>query len=386
MYNRRVADTHQLVKLVEMGDEMSRINIAFKELLKIKETEDSILRVLGAGATTGIMLLLGYLSGNMQIGTFGALGAFAFLYYLPIPNKQLVKRIFRVGLCMITGFFLGAVSTFIPWMIPITISLISLAGFIVFRILHAPRPGAFFIIMVSSMATGTSLDFSGILAATMYVALGVAASIGIAVIVRILHRKLSGVEVAVENIPFNERWTHAITHDSRLLLSSIHHAGIIFFATYIGMALGLGNPYWVTISCAAVLQGSELIVIFQRNVQRIVGGMVGLLVGIVLFSFKLDVVSTIVIIVILNVFVEYAMVRNYTIANFFTNPLSLLLANLSSGAFVNELVSYRFAGLVLGSLIAFIGAALISYALRLYDGEMKSTKENQAASESKKRI
>lgn len=357
-----------------MGDEMNKISLAFKDLLKIKETEDSILRVLGAGATTGIMLLLGYVSGNMQIGTFGALGAFAFLYYLPIPNKQLIKRIFRVGLCMTTGFFLGAISTFVPWVIPITISLISLAGFIVFRVLHAPRPGAFFIIMVSSMATGTSLDFSGIAAATAYVALGVSASIGVAVIVRIAHRKLSGVEVSIENSSFNERWKHALTHDSRLLLSSIHHACIIFFATYIGMALGLGNPYWVTISCAAVLQGSELIAIFQRNVQRIVGGMVGLLVGIVLFSFDLNVISTITIIVILNVFVEYAMVRNYAIANFFTNPLSLLLANLSSGAFVNDLVSYRFFGLVLGSMIAFIGAALISYALRLYDGEMNSVK------------
>lgn len=367
-----------------MGDKMSRLNIAFKELLKIKETEDSLLRVFGAGSTTGIMLLMGYLSGNMQIGTFGALGAFAFLYYLPIPNKELIHRIFRVGLCMIMGFFFGALSTFVPWMIPITISLISLAGFVVFRVLRAPRPGAFFIIMVSSMATGTSLSFGGIVSATMYVALGVAASIGVAVIVRILHRKLSGVEMPIENISFKERWKHAITNDSRLLLSSIHHAGIIFFATYIGMALGLGNPYWVTISCAAVLQGSELIAIFQRNVQRIVGGMVGLLVGIVLFSFDLNVVSTIIIIVILNVFVEYAMVRNYAIANFFTNPLSLLLANLSSGAFVNDLVSYRFAGLVLGSLIAFIGAVLISYALRLYEGEMHSVQEQQAGSEAKK--
>lgn len=132
------------------------------------------------------------------------------------------------------------------------------------------------------------------------------------------------------------------------------------------MSLGLGNPYWVTISCAAVLQGRELIVIFHRNIQRIFGGMIGLILGIFLFSLNLNVLSTIIIITILNIFVEYCMVRNYGLANFFTNPLSLLLASLSSGAFVNELVGYRLAGLVLGSITAFIGAAIIALAIKMY--------------------
>lgn len=62
----------------------------FKEIITIKETKDSLLRVFGAGCTTGIMLMVGYLLNNMQIGTFGALGAFAFLYYQPIPTKALM--------------------------------------------------------------------------------------------------------------------------------------------------------------------------------------------------------------------------------------------------------------------------------------------------------
>lgn len=60
------------------------------------------------------------------------------------------------------------------------------------------------------------------------------------------------------------------------------------------------------------------------------------------------------------------MVRNYGLANFFTNPLALLLANLSSGAFVNDLVGNRFIGLVVGSIIGFIGAALIAGAITLF--------------------
>lgn len=345
---------------------MSKIKTTVKDLLLIKKTDDSLLRVFGAGITTGLMLFIGYFSGNMQIGTFGALGAFAFLYYTPIPTKYLVPRIFKVGICMILGFFAGAVSTFVPWMIPITISLISLLSFILFRIINAPKPGAFFIIMVSSMATGTSLNFEGILRSTVYIAFGVVAAVFIATFVGILHRKIIEDTENYIPIPFKEKFDYALKHDSTVLLSSIHHAGIIFFATYIGMSLGLGNPYWVTISCAAVLQGRELIVIFHRNIQRIFGGMIGLMLGIFLFSLNLNVLSTIIIITILNIFVEYCMVRNYGLANFFTNPLSLLLASLSSGAFVNELVSYRLAGLVLGSITAFIGAAIIALAIKIY--------------------
>lgn len=349
---------------------MNKIEKIVKDLLLIKETDDSLLRVFGAGITTGVMLFIGYFSGNMQVGTFWALGAFAFLYYLPIPTKFLIQRVARVGICIILGFFLGAVSTFVPWMIPVTISLISLFGFIIFRIIDAPKPGAFFVIMVSSMATGTSLDLAGILNATSYVAYGVIAAIISAVTVGMLHRRLIGEIKPYNPIPFREKFNYTLKNEPKLFISSIHHAGIIFFATYIGMSLGLGNPYWVTISCAAVLQGKELIVIFQRNVQRIIGGTVGLLLGIILFSLNLSVLSTIIIITVLNLFVEYCMVRNYGLANFFTNPLSLLLASLSSGAFVNDLVSYRFSGLVLGSLIAFIGAAIIAVAIKLYNGQM----------------
>ena len=343
----------------------------FRELTTIKETKDSLLRVFGAGSTTGIMLLAGYLLNNMQIGTFGALGAFAFLYYQPIPTKALVQRIFRVGICLVLSFLAGAFSTFIPWMIPVTIGLISLISLLIFRILHLPKPGAFFLIMVGSMGTGLALSFSEILWAASYVACGVLAAILMACLVGIAHRALIEEKEEYTPVAFKTKFAYAVKHDPELLLSSIHHAGIIFFAAYLGLALGLGNPYWITISCAAVLQGRELIVIMYRNIQRVVGGIFGLLLGMFLFSLDLNVIQTIVAITILNFFVEYAMVRNYGLANFFTNPLALLLANLSSGAFVSELVGNRFIGLVVGSIIGLIGAALIAGAITLFKGEKR---------------
>ncbi|WP_192986025.1 FUSC family protein [Carnobacterium mobile] len=341
----------------------------FQEITTIKKTEDSLLRVFGAGTTTGIILMTGFLLNNMQIGTFGALGGFAFLYYQPIPTKFLMRRILGVGVCLVLSFLAGALSTFIPWMIPITIGIVSLISLLVFRILGLPKPGAFFIIMVNSMGTGLTLGFSEIIWAASYVAYGVLTAALMASLVGIAHRALIKEKEEYTTVAFKTKFIYALKHDPELLLSSIHHAGIIFFAAYLGSALELGNPYWITISCAAVLQGRELMVIMYRNVQRVVGGIFGLLLGMFLFSLDLNVIQTIIVIMILNFFVEYAMVRNYGLANFFTNPLALLLANLSSGAFVNELVGNRFIGLVLGSIIGLIGAALIAGAIKLFKGE-----------------
>ncbi|MGY0402193.1 FUSC family protein [Carnobacterium jeotgali] len=123
-----------------------------------------------------------------------------------------------------------------------------------------------------------------------------------------------------------------------------------------------------------------------RNVQRIVGGAFGLLVGMFLFSLDLNVIQTIIVITILNFFVEYAMVRNYGLANLFTNPLALLLANLSSDAFVSDLVGNRFIGLVVGSIIGFTGAALIAGAITLFKREDKVPKNSLIVQRDKSKV
>lgn len=336
-----------------------------KDLIHIKQTNDSLTRVIGAGLSVALPMLIGLWSGNMKFGTLGALGAFAFLSYTPLHIPKLAKRILKAGLGIMAGFYLGLLSTLIPWTIPIAISFVSLAGFLVVRCLQIPNPGAFFLIMVSSMGTGMKLEFSQMLPAVGYVGGGVLASILMAVLTGYINQYYLKRPVEDNHKSYKERIKYAIEHDSDLLLTSIHHAGIIFFAAYISQALGFMNPYWVTISTAAVLAGKEIRIVFYRNVQRIVGGLVGLIIGFYLLSLHLDVIPTIILIVIFTFLVEFCMVRNYAVANFFTNPVSLMLSHLSSGLFITDLVQYRLLGLVVGSIIGFIGAALIELGLRI---------------------
>ena len=245
-------------------------------MLHIRQTDDTLTRVIGSGLSTAVPLIIGLMAGNMRIGTFGALGAFAFLSFQPFTPTKLATRILKAGLAIMAGFLAGALSTFVPWMIPITISLVSLIGFLVVRILHIPNPGAFFVIMVTSMGAGVRLDIPGMLQAVSFVGIGVAASIFWAVLAVIFNNRVLNRPYRNDTRSYREHLYDAVENDSELLLSSVHHAGILFLATYLAHSLGIGNFYWVAVSCAAVLQGRELKVIFHRHVQRIVGGMVGL--------------------------------------------------------------------------------------------------------------
>ena len=42
---------------------------------------------------------------------------------------------------------------------------------------------------------------------------------------------------------------------SRFLLDALHYAAILFLAAYLSQSLHLVNAYWMTFTCATILQG-----------------------------------------------------------------------------------------------------------------------------------
>ncbi len=67
----------------------------------------------------------------------------------------------------------------------------------------------------------------------------------------------------------------------------MHYAAILFLAAYLSQSLHLVNAYWMTFTCAAILQGENLHSVMQRNVQRILGTSLGLLLSAILLMIPL---------------------------------------------------------------------------------------------------
>lgn len=75
--------------------------------------------------------------------------------------------------------------------------------------------------------------------------------------------------------------------DPASLLDALHYAAILFLAAYLSQSLHLINAYWMTFTCAAILQGENLHSVMQRNVQRILGTSLGLLLSAILLMIPL---------------------------------------------------------------------------------------------------
>ena len=75
--------------------------------------------------------------------------------------------------------------------------------------------------------------------------------------------------------------------DPASLLDALHYAAILFLAAYLSQSLHLVNAYWMTFTCAAILQGENLHSVMQRNVQRILGTSLGLLLSAILLMIPL---------------------------------------------------------------------------------------------------
>ncbi len=297
----------------------------FRELLHYQRPKDKPFRLVFAGLVMFSILFLGYINHQLLISSFGSLGIFTFLYYQPLPLKQLMTRLSVVGSYLILGNLLGMLLTHIAWLIPIVVALVGFGGRFFFEVYDISKPGAFFGVMVTAMGASTSIPLA--------------------------KRSL------------RER----IYQHPEAPLDSIYYSFVLFFAVYISESLHLQNPYWLVVSCASILQGDNLRAIKQRNIQRIFGTTIGLVISAFLLNLALTTFESIVVITILFVTVEYFIRRNYGLAQFFTTPMALMLSLLVRQQYVITLIQFRFLGIVLGSLLGLAAAWLFTVVVTFYE-------------------
>ena len=127
----------------------------------------------------------------------------------------------------------------------------------------------------------------------------------------------------------------------------------------LAQALQLHNPYWVPVSCLAVIQGMSLRAVWGKQLQRLLGTSIGLFAVLGLLALPLDPWRLALMIIVLTFIVETAVVRHYGFAAIFITPLTLLLAEavtLGHGS-VSALIQARFVDTLLGCLVAWSAAS-----------------------------
>lgn len=135
----------------------------------------------------------------------------------------------------------------------------------------------------------------------------------------------------------------------------------MFSSLLIGHFFEFNKPYWIPISCLAVMQGATTHHIWRRGFYRILGTILGMGLCRLILSTLKDLLAICIAIVVLQFIIESTITRNYTLAVLFITPMTILLAEAANpiAQSPNELISSRLIDVLIGSLLGIIGGWLI---------------------------
>lgn len=324
-----------------------------QQLFKLNKTDRAWHLPVVAGICIGVPLLLGLLYNDLEAGKLASIGALAILY---IQSNRLVTRMMILMVCgfgFIFSFAIGVVFSFSTWLTPLMLGLYTFGVHYSLNRLELTRPpGNFFFIMVASIAIALPHNSTNITSNIGSVSIGVMIACTIGLFYSIL--VLKGITDKPNVVLIQKNLYVNITESIILGIT-------VGFALLIAILLKLENPYWVPISCMAVMQGITTKHIWIRAAQRVLGTFIGLGLTWFILQMNITALGICVSILLLQIIVEFLIVRNYGIAVVFITMLTIFLAepNINLIGEPDQLITTRFFDILIGSSIGAIGGWML---------------------------
>ncbi len=305
-----------------------------------------------AALTAGIPLLTAAALDQMAFGAITALAALVFLYLPPtaLPHRMVTMLACSFG--MTACFTIGLVAHELPsFRIPILTFCTVIAMFAA-RYFRIVPPGGLFFVMGASIAAFAPGELADLPARAGIMAIGCINACLIAFFYSLF---------VLRRHPPQPAPVVADADLARVRFDSFIIGLFVALSLLVADLLQLEKPYWVPVSCMAIIQGVSLTAAWNRQVHRIVGTSIGLCMAWVLLSFIDNAWEIAIALTLLQFIIENAVVRHYAFAVMFITPLTILLAEAPTlgGVDPTVLIEARFVDTVLGALIGFIGAACL---------------------------
>jgi uncharacterized membrane protein YccC len=147
----------------------------------------------------------------------------------------------------------------------------------------------------------------------------------------------------------------------RNMLESCVLALLVGASLALGYALGLSKPYWIPISCAAVMQGIDVRHVWQRSFQRSCGTVIGLGIAWVMLSFRFTILEICITVPVLQFCAIYFIARHYGLVTVFFTPVAIFMAEAGSAlqADPDQLISARLLDTLLGCALGTLGGWIL---------------------------
>ncbi|OIR00449.1 hypothetical protein GALL_175140 [mine drainage metagenome] len=301
-----------------------------------------------AALAAGLPLLIGAYFDHLDYGLVSLLGGLVFLYTPGTPLSHRMVSLMASAFGMSACFALGLMSHFLPLLLVPVLTFIAILVTMVCRFYAVGPPGSLFFIMAAAIGA-----YSPVAALQVPLLVGL---LTMGCLLACLIAFFYSVHILRLQAPTPVAPLPPASFDF-VIFDSVVIGAFVGISLALAQALQLDRPYWVPVSCLAVIQGASLRAVWNKQLQRIAGTGIGLLLTWALLALPLDKWSVSLMMIVLIFTVETLVVRHYGLAAIFITPMTIFLAEatrLGHGS-ADAMLRARVLDTVLGSLVGLVG-------------------------------
>jgi uncharacterized membrane protein YccC len=307
---------------------------------------------LAAALASGLPLMVGAAFHRLDYGLVSSLGGLVFLY---LPDTPLHHRMTWLMCCafgMTACYALGLVGHFFPPLTLLSVTAIATLVTMLCRYYDQGPPGSLFFVMAAAIGAYSPLSLPELPTRVGLLALGSLLACLVAFLYSLHIVRLQAPQ-PVKPLP-SPGFDYVV-------LDSVLIGAFVGLSLLLAQLLHLPRPYWVPVSCLAVIQGVTLRAVWNRQLHRVLGTALGLLLAWALLALPLDAWRIAALVILLSFAVETLVVRHYGLAVVFITPLTILLAEAATlgHAPPHGLVLSRFFDTALGCAVGLAGGACL---------------------------
>jgi hypothetical protein len=307
---------------------------------------------LAAALANGLPLMVGAWFGHLEYGLVSALGATTLLHLPPTPMHHRMVLLMTVGFGLVGCYTLGVISHFVAPLMMVALAVIAILATMVTRYYRLGPPGSLFFVMAAAIGAYAPVEVPEV---PLHVGLFVMGSL-LAVLIGFVHSlHVLARRPAAPPPPLPPASFDFVVFDSIVI------GAFVGLSLAVSQLLGLDRPYWVPISCLAVIQGVSLRAVWIRQLHRILGTALGLGLAWLVLRLPLGGWTIAPVMMGLSFVIEFLVVRHYALAVIFITPFTILLADAAQlgMAAPEALIVARLWDIVLGSLMGLAGGACL---------------------------
>ncbi len=328
------------------------IQTELRQLATINPSDRRWQMPFAAALASGLPLIVGAHFERVDYGLISSLGGLVFLY---LPNTPLSHRmvwLLACGFGLTACYALGVISHFVPAAMMWVLTFIAIVVTMVCRFYRVGPPGSLFFVMAASIGAYSPGEVLEVPLKVGLLTMGALLACLIAFFYSLYILRLQAPQPV---LPLPRPTFDFVVFDSIVI------GAFVGLSLAAAQALQLERPYWVPVSCLAVIQGVSLRAVWNRQLQRVLGTGIGLVLALAILTLPLDRWSIAVLVIALAFVIETTVVRHYGFAVIFITPLTIILAEAATlgQADPAALIQSRLIDTVLGCAMGLAGGVCL---------------------------